>query len=466
MKLSIVVPVFTQAGNVYEFVNGVEEHAKKVADEFEIVLTTNQSFDFVEKMHARLENRVHLVAVRETDDYQQVVMAGVDRSNGDATIIMTPDYSPKLIDEMVKEWKNGKDVVCLRRKHGKVGQFIAKLRLKIYNFFLFMFGDIFSLGILKDAQLLDKKIVDKMKAEQDLAHRVRTMYAPLDYNTAVMNIEHPIERFETKGTPKFDFWLGSVGAVVTLIAMVTAFLLAGAMSAPIWFWTITIIFGLLFEFVFLALLVNATARVKIGILHNTDEQGRIYNAVQEYYIAEVVRNNTTQVKATATKRTAKPKAVSVENSVSDAKGEVVETKVGAQVDLEKTTAKRTKKLSSATNSSEPKQSPKSKTAKKTEPKASAPIKAKTTKTTKSVLGSENKNAGTTSTKKTATNKSAGGSAKTNVKKTKEQSVKSSKTEETAKEINAVESSAETATKKPVKRSVKLDKNKDTSGSNG
>lgn len=284
MKLSIVVPVFTQGDDICAFVDSVDERARKIAEEHEIIVTTNQCFEFVEKLHARISKKAHIIAVRETDDYQQVVMAGVDRSEGDATIIMTPDYSPELMDDMVRNWRAGKDVVCLRRKHGKVGQFFTKLRLKIYNFFLFMFGDIFSIGILKDAQLLDKKIVDKMKAEQDLAHRLRTMYAPLDCDTAVYDIEHPIERFETKGTPKFDFWLGASGAIVTLLALVTAFALAGAMAAPIWFWTIAVIFGLMFEFVFIALLVNATARVKIGILHNVDERGRIYNAAQEYFV--------------------------------------------------------------------------------------------------------------------------------------------------------------------------------------
>ena len=283
MKLSVVVPLFNHAENIYSFIDEVDARAQKIADEHEIIVSTNQEFELVEKLHERLKDKVHIIAVRESDDYQQVVMAGVDRAGGDATIIMTPDYDPELMDEMVKEWRAGKDVVCLRRKHGKFGQFITKLRLKIYNIFLFMFGDIFSIGILKDAQLLDKKIIDKMKTEQDLAHRIRTMYAPLDYNTAVFNIEHKIENFETKGTPKLDFWLGAVGAVVTLLAMITAFALAGALHAPIWFWTIVIIFGLIFEFVFIALLVNATARVKIGILHNVDEQGRIYNAVQEYH---------------------------------------------------------------------------------------------------------------------------------------------------------------------------------------
>ncbi len=320
MKLSVVVPLFNHAENIYSFIDEVDARAQTLSDVHEIIVTTNQDFEFVEKLHDRLKGKAHIIAVRESDDYQQVVMAGVDRASGDATIIMTPEYAPELMDDMVNEWRAGKEVVCLRRKHGKFGQFITKMRLKIYNLFLFMFGDIFSIGILKDAQLLDKKIVDKMKAEQDLAHRIRTMYAPLDCNTAVFNIDHSIEKFETKGTPKFDFWLGATGAVVTLLAMITAFALAGALHAPIWFWTIVIIFGLIFEFVFIALLVNATARVKIGILHNVDEQGRIYNAVQEYHKENSFDEKTEQSqillktepepkKSAASRKTATKKAV-------------------------------------------------------------------------------------------------------------------------------------------------------------
>ena len=338
MKLSVVVPLFNQAENIYSFIDEVDARAQNLADEREIILTTNQEFEFVEKLHDRLKTKVHIIAVRESDDYQQVVMAGVDRASGDATIIMTPEYDPALMDDMVSEWRAGKEIVCLRRKHGKFGKFITKLRLKIYNLFLFMFGDIFSIGILKDAQLLDKKIVDKMKSEQDLAHRIRTMYAPLDYNTAVFNIEHPIEKFETKGTPKFDFWLGAIGTVITLVAMLTAFALAWALRAPIWFWTTVIIFGLIFEFVFIALLVNATARVKIGILHNMDEQGRIYNAAQEYYkdeeLASTFQTTNAAPKVVAARKTkasaAKPDidepAKAVKKTTRNADAENVETK--------------------------------------------------------------------------------------------------------------------------------------------
>lgn len=370
MKLSIVVPLFNHAENIYSFIDEVEARAQSVADVCEIIITTNQEFEFVENIHERLKDKVHIVAVRESDDYQQVVMAGVDRADGDATIIMTPEYDPALIDDMVAEWRDGKEVVCLRRKHGKFLQFITKVRLKIYNFFLFMFGDIFSIGILKDAQLLDKKIVDKMKTEQDFAHRMRTMYAPLDYNTSVFNIEHPIERFETKGTPKFDFWLGAIGAVITILAMITAFALAGTLGAPIWFWTTIIIFGLIFEFVFIALLVNATARVKIGILHNVDEQGRIYNAVQEYHKEEqivasqiiVVKNE----KIATTRKTNTKKAV--EKSTPKMTTESSKVKKGEIQENKQTTTAKTKVGKEAVNTS-----PKKSTARKTSSKASTKV---------------------------------------------------------------------------------------------
>lgn len=282
MKLSVVVPIFNQEKDIVSFVDSLKKKIVQHTNDYDIILTTNQNFDYVEKLRSRL-NDYYLVAVKETDDYQQVVMAGVDKVDGDATIIMSPTYDVNIIDKLIEDWQSGKQVVCLRRKHNKFGKFIAKLRLRIYNLFLFLFGDIFSIGILKDAQLLDKEIVDKMKEEQDMAHRFRTMYAPLDYNSSVHEIEHPIEKFETRGTPHFDFWLGAVGAFITFMAVITCIALAIELAVPIWVWTLFIIFGMLFEFIFVALLVNATARVKIGILHNVDENGRIYNLSQEYY---------------------------------------------------------------------------------------------------------------------------------------------------------------------------------------
>ena len=291
MRISVVVPVFNQEKDVIAFIESIEAKLKSYTERYDIIVTTNQDFDYVEKLHQRLPEYVDLVALKLTDDYQQVVMAGVDRAEGDATIIMTPEYEVDLIDTMIEDWKNGKQIVCLRRKHSKFGKFITRMRLRIYNLFLFLFGDIFSIGILKDAQLLDKEIVDKMRGEQDMAHRFRTMYAPLDYNTSVHDIDHPIEKFETKGTPQFDFWLGAIGALITLIAFITCIILSIALTAPIWVWTLFVIFWLIFEFLFIALLVNATARVKIGILHNVDANGKIYNVVQEYYASNSTKKD-------------------------------------------------------------------------------------------------------------------------------------------------------------------------------
>ena len=320
MRLSVVIPVFSVEKDIISFVEAVEKKVREHTKDYNIIVSTNQEFEYVEKWHERLPKSVDLVAVKLTDDYQQVVMAGVDKADGDATIIITNEYDISLIDTMIEDWKNGRKVVCLRRKHTKFGKIITKIRLKIYNLFLFLFGDIFSIGILKDCQLLDKEIVDKMKGEQDMAHRLRTMYAPLDYNTSVHDISHPIEKFETKGTPQFDFWVGAVGSVIILLAFITCIILGIALSAPIWLWTLFIIFWFIFEFLFLALLVNATAKVKIGILHNVDEFGKIYNLVQEYHATAITKRQKV-VLATADNTTN-----AVVNDDNIANKNVVETK--------------------------------------------------------------------------------------------------------------------------------------------
>lgn len=281
MKISAVVPLLKEDKDIVAFVDKLKSKLSQHSSEFEIILSTNLSFEFVEKLRQRIDDSF-IVAVKDTNDIQQVVMAGVDKVSGDCAIIITPSYDLNIIDFLIEDWKNGKKIVCLRRKHSKFGTFFTKLRLKIYNIFLFLFGDIFSIGILKDAQLLDKELVDKMKEEQDMAHRFRTMYAPLDFNSSVHDIPHPVGKFESKGLPSLDFWLGTIGAVVTMLAFISCIILAISLEAPIWAWMLFFMFWLIFEFIFLSLLVNATARVKIGILHNVDANGCIYNLVQEY----------------------------------------------------------------------------------------------------------------------------------------------------------------------------------------
>ena len=351
MKISAVVPLLNDDKDIVSFVEKLKEKLGQHSQDFEIILSTNLSFEFVEKLRQRMDD-VTIVALKESDDNQQIVMAGIDKVQGDCAIIITPDYDVNIVDSLINDWQNGKKIVCLRRKHGKVGTFFAKLRLKFYNMFLFLFGDIFSIGILKDAQLLDRELVEKMKGEQDMAHRFRTMYAPLDYNSSVHDIEHSVEKFESKGLPKLDFWLGFAGSIITMLAFISCVILAISLEAPIWAWMLFFIFWVLFEFIFISLLVNATARVKIGILHNVDENGCIYNLVQEYFPVEKVVK--TEKSTTRKKRILNDEEAPVEKQVAKKKTTKADVERKSTAKSKTTTEKNIEKKSVATKSGETK----------------------------------------------------------------------------------------------------------------
>lgn len=132
---------------------------------FELIFVNDGSRDNTLKIlqdYAKKDARVKVINFSKNFGHQIAVTAGMDASNGDATVLIDADLQdpPELIEEMVKLWLADYDVVYATRTkrlgEGHFKLFTAKCFYRVLNFF----SDTPIPLDTGDFRLMDRTVVD------------------------------------------------------------------------------------------------------------------------------------------------------------------------------------------------------------------------------------------------------------------------------------------------------------------
>jgi polyisoprenyl-phosphate glycosyltransferase len=170
MKLiSIIIPCFNEEKNISELYNRIKKtfEPKKFGTidySYEIIFVDNASTDNSITLYKEIinsdDNVQVLVMARNTGTSQPSFLAGLKESSGDAVVMIESDLQdpPELIQEFIKKWENGFDVVYGIRTKRKENI----IRRIFYTLFYRIFKWLSYITIPLDAGdfcLMDKKVV-------------------------------------------------------------------------------------------------------------------------------------------------------------------------------------------------------------------------------------------------------------------------------------------------------------------
>ncbi len=165
-KISVVVPMYFEeevANECYIRTKNVLEKISKY--EYEIIFVNDGSQD--RTMHI-LENissddkNVKVISFSRNFGHQAAVTAGLKYTTGDAVIIMDADLQdpPELIEEMIKLWENGNDVIYAKRKSREGETKFKLLTAKMFYKILDKLSDTKIPQNTGDFRLADRKVID------------------------------------------------------------------------------------------------------------------------------------------------------------------------------------------------------------------------------------------------------------------------------------------------------------------
>lgn len=209
--ISVVVPLYNEQEVVEEFHRRLSTVLQSISTNIEIIYvndgSTDDSLDLIKKLRDH-DNRIAIIDLSRNFGKEIALTAGLHNANGDAVIVIDADLQdpPELIPELIKEWKNGFDVVYAQRTRREGETF-----LKISTAHLF-YRIIQKVGRVKipentgDFRLLNRRAVNALNTLKEQHRFMKGLFAWIGFKQKPVRYERD-QRYagETKWNYR-DLW--------------------------------------------------------------------------------------------------------------------------------------------------------------------------------------------------------------------------------------------------------------------
>jgi glycosyltransferase involved in cell wall biosynthesis len=186
VKLSVVVPVHDEQESLEELVRRLSEALGALAElEAEIILVDDGSRDASYPLMVTLagrDPRIKVLQLSRNFGHQVALTAGIERSSGDAVIVMDADlqHPPELIGEFVRLWRDGNDVVYGVMQERTEGWF-KRATARAYYALLRKLTQVDMPAAAGDFRLVDRVAIDAFVSMRERDRYVRGMFAWLGF---------------------------------------------------------------------------------------------------------------------------------------------------------------------------------------------------------------------------------------------------------------------------------------------
>jgi glycosyltransferase involved in cell wall biosynthesis len=207
-KLSVVVPVFNELAVLPDCHARLRDILSKLDLSHEIVFVDDGSSDGSGDYLANLASTtpgIRLVRLSRNFGKEAAMTAGIEQTRGSAVIVLDADLQdpPELIPDMVAAWRQGADVVCMRRR-SRAGETFAK-RLSSFVFYRLL-NRISDVDIPKDTgdfRLLSPKAVQALLQLPERCRYMKGLYAWIGMPTCMLDYDRAPR---LAGTTKWNYW--------------------------------------------------------------------------------------------------------------------------------------------------------------------------------------------------------------------------------------------------------------------
>ncbi len=166
-KISVIIPIFNEEGNIHVIVEKVGEIFEQLPQfQYEIILVDDGSTD--ESLPVLMSicssnPRLFFISFSRNFGKDNALMAGMKISDADAVITIDADlqHPPELIPEFIEWWKKGFPVVYAYRKDKNLhANIFTRVRSRLFYKAINLFSDVQMENGISDFKLLDRKVVD------------------------------------------------------------------------------------------------------------------------------------------------------------------------------------------------------------------------------------------------------------------------------------------------------------------
>ena len=203
--ITIIIPCYNEKEIIKDFIDELYLNIKNLKDDFEIIFIDNKSTDNtvdILKENIVIFKNYKLICLSNYFGKEAAILSGLDNSTGDASIIMDPDLEdpPTLLQNLIKKWKEGNDVVYAQRKNTET-TLLKKIMKKIFYFiFKTLVNKKFTIPEnTGDYRLLDRKITKQIISMRERNRFLRGLVSFVGHKQQGIEFDRP---FRKKGSSK------------------------------------------------------------------------------------------------------------------------------------------------------------------------------------------------------------------------------------------------------------------------
>jgi glycosyltransferase involved in cell wall biosynthesis len=181
-SLSVVVPVHDEEAVLPELHRRLAAVLDGLGLPAEIVYVNDGSRDgslaLLTSLHAA-DARVAVVDLSRNFGKEVAMSAGLDHASGDAVIVIDADLQdpPELIPEMVRAWREGSDVVLMRRRSRAKESWLKKATARAFYGAIGRIGTIEIPADVGDFRLLSRRAVEAVRRFPERSRFMKGLFA-------------------------------------------------------------------------------------------------------------------------------------------------------------------------------------------------------------------------------------------------------------------------------------------------
>ncbi len=185
--VSVVVPLFNEAGNVFPLLERITAIVDALGVTYEIVLVNDGSRDAtvpeIRTVMAR-QNNIVLIDLSRNFGHQLAATAGIEIARGDAVVLMDGDLQdpPELIAEFFAKWREGYDVVYAVRRTRKGESAFKLLTARIFYRIIKRLTNVAIPVDTGDFRLMSRRVVTALNESPERHRFLRGMVSWVGFN--------------------------------------------------------------------------------------------------------------------------------------------------------------------------------------------------------------------------------------------------------------------------------------------
>lgn len=168
MDISVIIPVYNEEKNIQNLYDRLSQVMQDLGVTYELIFVNDGSSDAsigLIKVLSKKQSSVKYIDFSRNFGHQIAVTAGLDKTIGDAVVIIDADLQdpPELIAEMYQKRNEGFEVIYAKRKNRKGESFLKLLTARVFYRLLAKMTSISIPVDTGDFRMIDKKIVEVLR---------------------------------------------------------------------------------------------------------------------------------------------------------------------------------------------------------------------------------------------------------------------------------------------------------------